>query len=437
MKWGWLHGFALDSMKFALESLSFDTFTIVDSDQIPLRAGYSRYLAMNLAAMSDAGMLGNSPARQTPATQVAPAVQAWKEFDLWRPWLRRFPQGEEKFGNWTFWPSTVFTRNAAADLVKLFANDQQLNSIMDRSKIWATEEVILPTLVALLGYKIQANPCSYDYVKYRARYSQRQLNEAVARRDVFWMHPVPREYGDSLRNQIRARFNHYEANGTSPVASNGRPKLLLNASILAEMRRVEGWLEDSEADLLIAATSYALTSLPAPHSIVEVGSYCGRATVVLGGVARSVSPAAQIYSIDSHEGKVGALDQGLLHYAPTAEKFKRTIQQAALEGMVRTIQQGAVDVKWEQPISLLLIDGLHDYASVAQDFYHFESWVVPDGIIAFHDYAPYFPGVQAFVNELLNSGSYRKVHCEKSMMIVQKILKARPNEVVAAARFCA
>ena len=33
MKWGKLHDFALDCMRFALERLDFDTLTIVDSDR--------------------------------------------------------------------------------------------------------------------------------------------------------------------------------------------------------------------------------------------------------------------------------------------------------------------------------------------------------------------------------------------------------------------
>src|SRR6266542_1006102 len=44
MKWGLLHQFALECMQFALEHLSFDTLTIVDSDQLGVRSGYSEYL---------------------------------------------------------------------------------------------------------------------------------------------------------------------------------------------------------------------------------------------------------------------------------------------------------------------------------------------------------------------------------------------------------
>jgi glycosyltransferase involved in cell wall biosynthesis/predicted O-methyltransferase YrrM len=424
MRWGWLHDFALDSMRFALDHLAFDTLTIVDSDQLCVRPGYSAYMGRRLAGQGCVGLLGNSPGTQPPHTRVGPAAAALKEVELWRPFLRRFEGGEEKFVHWTFWPSTVFTADAARDIVRLFGTDEQLQDIMGRSKIWATEEVIFPTLTALLGYRVAANPCSYDFVRYRALYSPRQISDAVTRPDVFWVHPIPRKYDDPLRKQIRARFDHYErASPCAPatLAAVDAPHMLLRAEIIAQMRAVEGWLEDAEADLLIAAAEHALTAYDAPHAIVEVGSYCGRATTVLGSVALAVRPKAKIYSLDPHDGRVGALDQGIVSHGPTLEKFRRNMERAGLTDSVEVIQRRAADVCWGQPVSLLLVDGLHDYFSVARDFYQFERWVVSGGLVAFHDYAPYFPGVQAFVNELLGSGCYRKLHCAGTMIVLQKV----------------
>jgi len=110
---------------------------------------------------------------------------------------------------WTFWPSTVFTSEAARELTLLFARDEQLNEIVRQSKIWATEEVILPTLVALLGYRIAANPCSYDFVKHRAKYVRDEITRAFEKSDVFWIHPITRNYNDPLRKYIRTRFDDY------------------------------------------------------------------------------------------------------------------------------------------------------------------------------------------------------------------------------------
>jgi glycosyltransferase involved in cell wall biosynthesis/predicted O-methyltransferase YrrM len=425
LAWGRLHEFALDCMQFALDHFAFDTLTIVDSDQLAVRPGYSECLSRFLAAHSGIGMLGNSPSRQPPNTRVGPAMAAFKEIDLWRPFLRRFADGENKFVYWTFWPSTVFTAEAARDLTKLFSADTQLQDLMRRTKIWATEEVILPTLVALLGHKIAANPCSYDYVKYRQPYTPAQVDKALANPNVYWLHPVTRRYEDGLRKQVRARFQHYEkpfcrGETMTTAENNTHARLLLTLPILARMKRVEGWLEEDEADLLIAAATAALKNLPKPHAIVEVGSYCGRSTVVLGSVAQAVAPETKIYSIDPHDGKVGALDQGIRAFPPTLEKFKRNIADAGLTGMVEIIQAHPGEVKWETPITLLLIDGLHDYANVAQDFFHFEPWLVPNGYIAFHDYADYYPGVKAFVNEILGSGGYCKTECAGSLMVVRK-----------------
>ena len=431
--WGRLHDFALDCMRFALEELEFDTLTIVDSDQLGTRPGYSQYLGRFLAGRPAVGFLGNSPAVLSPTTTIGPAQAAFQEIELWRPLLRRFPEGEGKFPSWSFWPSSVFTANAARDLTGLFASDRQLQDIMAHTKIWATEEVVLPTLVALLGYEVAANPCSYEYVRYRASYTLGHVNAALNKNDVFWIHPVTRRYNDAVRRGIRERLNHYAVSpdgGMTMAASfEESPGLLLTVPILARMKKIQGWLEENEADLLIAVAARALATLPAESAIVEVGSFCGRSTVVLGAAVRSLGVQAKLYAIDPHDGKVGALDQGIQCLGSTLDRFRRNIAEAGLATIVEVIQKRSVDVVWDKPIGLLLVDGLHDYASVAHDFYHFEPWLVPGAYVAFHDYADYYPGVKAFVNELLATGHYQRVCNAGSMLVVRNALKTETLNV--------
>ena len=425
LMWGWLHSFALDCMQFALEHFPFDTMTIVDSDQLGTQAGYSQYLAQFLHQRPNIGLLGNAPAVQPSHTQIGPAAAAFKERDLWKPFLQRFAGGEQKFVYWSFWPSTVFTVDAARDLTQLFSTDQQLAEILQRTQIWASEEVLFPTLTALLGYEVGANPCSYDYVQYRTVYTASQVEAALDRTDVFWIHPVPRRYDDGIRTCIRTRLNRYNSTvqpGATALLSATRAHagLLLTLPILTRMKTIEGWLEEDEADLLIAAVARALTTLPGEATIVEVGSYCGRSTVVLGSVVKSLGAEVRVYAIDPHDGVVGALDQGLQFERPTLDKFQCNIADAALTGIVEMIPQHPFNVVWDKPIGFLLIDGLHDYMNVARDFHHFEPWVVPAGYIAFHDYADYYPGVKAFVHELLGTGHYHMVHHTRSMVVVSK-----------------
>ena len=424
LAWGRLHDFVLDCMQFALDTVPFDAITIVDSDQLAARPGWSAALGAHLAAHPQIGMLGNAPGTQPPTTRIGPPAAAVKEIELWRPFLRRFPDGEAKFPHWTFWPSTVFTAPAARALVDVFARDAELREIVRRTEIWATEEVILPTLVALLGFDVARSPFSYEYVKYNARYTPRQLALALARQDVYWLHPVPRRYDDPLRRRVRQRFGEYERSDGVAGEDDGDPALLLTWPILQRMRRIDGWLDEDEGDLLAAATARAVTDLAAPHTIVEIGSYCGRSTVVLGGVVRALARDARVVAIDPHEGEVGALDQGVKRTEPTLARFEANIADAGLSGIVETVRQRSSDVQWRGPISLLFIDGLHDYSNVARDFWHFESHVVPGGYVAFHDYADYYPGVKALVHEVLVTGSYRRVHLARTLMVLQKTAQA-------------
>jgi predicted O-methyltransferase YrrM len=425
LSWGRLHEFALDCMEFALQRQKFDLLTIVDSDQLCLRQGYSEYLTRFLNGKQRVGLIGNSPAVQAANNAAGPAIVAHEELELWRPLLLRFPRGEQKFVHWSFWPSTVFTRDAARDLVDFFRNDSQLRAIMGQTKIWASEEIVLPTLAALLGYEIVPNPCSYDYVRYRVSYSLADADIALGRPDVFWMHPVPRQYNHPLRTHLRRRHAEYEGCAQKGIEMNPRQPdrhpPLLTLPILARMRAIEGWLADEEADLLIGALNRAVSTLEAPHAIVEVGSYCGRSTVVLASVLQSLqAERAKVYAIDPHDGKVGAVDQGIQQLAPTLEKFQRNIAAAGLAGLVEGIRSHSYTVQWNKPICFLFIDGLHDYPNVARDFYHFEPWLVSGSYIAFHDYAHYYPGVVKFVNELLATGDYHRISCTASLIVVQK-----------------
>jgi predicted O-methyltransferase YrrM len=422
-EWGHLHDFALDCMKWACEDYPFDTLTIVDSDQLAIRPGYSEFLGSRLKTAPTAGILGNSSLVHLPGTNVGPAASAFHEIELWRPFLRTFPDGERKFVHWCFWPSTVFTADAARDLVRLFSTNDDLQSIMQQTRIWATEEVILPTLVALLGYEIDLNPCSYDLVQYRVSFTVGQIEAGLNRQNIFWVHPVPRRYDDPLRRHIREKWNHYESaqlNSATAMAKeeNTITQLMLTMPVLERMRRIEGWLEDAEADLLLAAVTRAIATVQ-NGAIVEIGSYCGKSTVVLAAAVSALEDPhrVKIYAIDPHDGIVGALDQGVQQLAPTRDQFLKNISNAGIMHLVEPLIQRAFETDWNQPISFLLIDGLHDYFNVARDFNHFEPWIAAGGFIAFHDYANYYPGVKAFVNELLANGGYEKI-CQALSMIV-------------------
>jgi len=91
---------------------------------------------------------------------------------------------------------------------------------------------------------VVANPCSYEYVKYRTVYSLSQIADAFCRDDVFWIHPVPRSYDDPLRAQIREKLNFYQAPSSDMASAHSPAGLVLSLPILRAMKRVQGWLEE-------------------------------------------------------------------------------------------------------------------------------------------------------------------------------------------------
>jgi hypothetical protein len=208
-----------------------------------------------------------------------------------------------------------------------------------------------------------------------------------------------------------------EVGRTQPFAELDRAA---TAAIIERMRSVDGWLRDDEAELLMQIARRAAGEQEG--AIVEIGSYCGKSTVVLASAARSARPDARVYAIDPHQGVVGADDcpDGLTLGSPTFERFQRTISTAGLQDVVQPIRLRSFEVFWRSPIALLFIDGLHDYSSVARDFFHFEPHLPDGAYVAFHDCDEHYPGVRAFVAGLAGSGGYEEVGGATSLVVFRK-----------------
>ncbi len=423
VRYGYLHQFALSCMQFAVDNFKFDTLTIVDSDQLFIRSGYSEYLRQAFVSPG-VGLLSPKPKQltlnDTSDPQVWPIAEAFKEYDLWKNFLKKFENGEEKFVHWTFWPSTVFSANAARDLVKLFKEDVELNEIMKRTKIWATEEVILPTLIALMGYKIANNPCSYDFVKFKKVFTANEAQCAFNKTNAYWMHPVTRKYNDVVRKAIRKNFNYYSKE-TSHTNTTQNDFFLTFPLLQKIKKKVEGWLKDEEKQICLLQQQFMYAGIYSSHiRLPDIGCYHGKSTIIFGTVMKKFSPNGKIIAVDTHDGKLGDVENDLQHFPCSYNSFKKNIEEEGLSSMVESFKGYAYNLQLTRPVSLLFIDGLHDYISVSKDFWHFAGHVVKDGYIAFHDYADYFPGVKVFVDELLQTGKYIRVDKVDTLIILQK-----------------
>ena len=127
-----------------------------------------------------------------------------------------------------------------------------------------------------------------------------------------------------------------------------------------------------------------------------------------------------MYAIDPHEGVIGAADQGLQTLPQSMDMFDKNIKDACLSGVIELIKECSYNVVWERPVSLLFIDGIHDYPNVSRDFWHFSEWIVKGGFVAFHDYAHYYPGVITFVNEMIQAKEYKLYKKADTLVVLQK-----------------
>ncbi len=191
------------------------------------------------------------------------------------------------------------------------------------------------------------------------------------------------------------------AAGEQPARAANLPR----EAILRRIRPVEGWLDEDEAALLIETTAQA--SRLGRLDMVEVGSYCGKATLAMALTLKALGSRARLTAIDAFDGTVSIPGGAVMHNPPTYEQFTRNLRSAGVSSRVSVIRGRSADVEWERPISLLLIDGLHDALNVAADFHRFARWLAPAGLVAFHDYSGGFPSVCVFVAGLVQQAGFR------------------------------
>lgn len=214
MLWGRLHESVFDCLEYVLSSDSFDAVTFIDSDQLLTRRGYVAAVQAALEDRPRAGVLGtpNPSIGEEWGTELEPGEQ-----ELWKPFLDRFPSGQEhRFPRrWIFWPGTVITR-AAAGAICDFRSDPMLADILERTTA-ASEEIAFSTLAALLGYEVIEKPWNDEWVRWRLKLRVPEVAEALADPTCFWLHPVLRRSDDPARIYLRHSNNEYRGYTPAPI----------------------------------------------------------------------------------------------------------------------------------------------------------------------------------------------------------------------------
>ncbi|MFF3905022.1 class I SAM-dependent methyltransferase [Streptomyces sp. NPDC001848] len=203
--------------------------------------------------------------------------------------------------------------------------------------------------------------------------------------------------------------------------------------ILAAFEAAKGFMPRHEGLALYeAAVEAGRLGLP----LLEVGTYCGRSTILLADAARAAGVTA--LTVDHHRGSEEqqpgwdyhdpeTVDPavGLMDTLPT---FRRTLYRAGLEDHVIALVGRSPQVAkvWGTPLGLVFIDGGHTDEHAHADYEGWAPHVAQDGLLVIHDVFPdpkdEFTGQAPYRVYLraLESGEFTEVSATGSLRVLRR-----------------
>lgn len=214
------------------------------------------------------------------------------------------------------------------------------------------------------------------------------------------------------------------------------------------VQNIPGW---SPIDELYTLFLLAHISENMDGDILEIGSWCGRSSVVLGMAAKLSYNITKVYSVDLFPEKDDWIqnEDGSWSFEVKANNGKtldaykvQTVWSEPFENAIRPVYErwnGILDA-WNESIKyngleninipfrgnsdmffentpanlklrLVFLDGDHGYEAVKQDILNVEKYIVQGGYICFDDaFSGYYPDVDLAIQELIiDSGKYNIV----------------------------
>ncbi len=192
---------------------------------------------------------------------------------------------------------------------------------------------------------------------------------------------------------------------------------------MSRFKTVQGFMIDSEA---IALHNYAAKLAKGSPVAVEIGSWLGKSTIVIG-TALSATNSAKLYCVDPFDASGDTRSETRYRRdaqalaTPLRTAFDHHMAAAGLTSMIHVLQGKSAEVGggWKEPIDFLFIDGDHSYAGVVADF---DTWVPHlklGGYLLFHDTWFENPG-----------GGMTEYHTGPAQVVTERVLNNPAWEVV-------
>ncbi len=198
---------------------------------------------------------------------------------------------------------------------------------------------------------------------------------------------------------------------TSGEATN-RPDL---PTVMALVADVDGWMSPGQASTLFDAA----TRCPAGGSIVEIGSFRGRSTIVLASAA---APDVDVIAIDPHAGNDRGPQELDGYAAEAADDHQVFVDNLARSGVIERVQHlrmfsDEALASIVHPIDVLYIDGAHRYAPALADIRNYGVRVTGGGTMLIHDSFSSVGVTLAILRALVFGSTFRYVGRSRSMTI--------------------
>ena len=194
------------------------------------------------------------------------------------------------------------------------------------------------------------------------------------------------------------------------------------------LRRLESFYLYHTAKTLKGVTRHV--DQPSAQAVVEVGSYKGRSSVAIGlGLKHNPNGQFTLYCVDPFFDD--RVEKGL------ADEFHANITRAGVADIIKPVAQYSADAARDWPrhqgIAMLWIDGNHEYEYVRDDFLSWSRFLVPRGVVAFHDWQ--FVGIREALTEcLFTREAYQDVCVMNGNLVAARKIDGRPTRRQLAAK---
>ena len=182
---------------------------------------------------------------------------------------------------------------------------------------------------------------------------------------------------------------------------------------LQAVRGVDGWMSPDQAERLYRAAA----GTRAGETIVEIGSFRGRSTIVLASAAPD---GVEIVAIDPHAGNDRGpqeLDGFQAAAATDHDVFNANVATAGVADRIRHVRSFSDAAHGDVPgdVAVLYVDGAHRYAPARTDIRDWGKRVSPGGTLLIHDSFSSVGVTLAIARELIFGSRWRYVGRARSL----------------------